>query len=287
MKQVQLGKTGYMISNVCYAGIVSMDDGQDQSDQYVEYAIEKGVNYFDVAPTYGDAEEKLGISLKPYRKDIFLACKTAQRDAEGAKVEIHKTLELLHTDYMDNYQLHAITTVEEVERVFQTGGAFDTILKRKEEGVIKCLGITCHSEEAGLRAIELYDFDTVLFPTNYGLHKKKAFGTNLLRACKEKNMGILGMKSLIERAWESEEEKKATKYLKSWCKPIPKEEEAFRNAAMKYAYTMGADSIVPPGNFECFSYAVEHSDTILEDMTEEEKNLLIQKADQIRERHFF
>ena len=80
-----LGKTGYMVSAVIYGGIISMGEGQQGSDRYVGWAIDHGVNYFDVAPTYGDAEERLGASLKPYRKDVLLACKTTQRMGADAR----------------------------------------------------------------------------------------------------------------------------------------------------------------------------------------------------------
>ncbi len=287
MHKVNLGSTGMEISTVFYGGIVSMKDGQDKSDEYVAYAVENGVNYFDIAPSYGDAQEKLGHSLKPYRNDVFVACKTTCRDSENAKKELEESLNMIYTDYLDNYQLHSITTVEEVERVFAKGGAFEPIMKAKEAGVLKHLGITCHSEEATLRALELYDFETVLFPTNYGLHMKKSFGQKVFDKCKEKNIGLLGMKSLIERAWDSSEEKASTPYHKSWCKPIPADEVDFRIAAMKYAYVLGAVSLVMPGNFECFSFAVENCDKILEPMTETEKTLLKDRAEKINGRYFF
>ena len=79
MKKRKLGNTGYEISPVIYGGIVSMNDGQANSDQYVSWAIEHGINYFDIAPSYGDAQEKLGNSLRSYRSKVYLACKTAQR----------------------------------------------------------------------------------------------------------------------------------------------------------------------------------------------------------------
>ncbi len=282
-----LGKTGMEISKVFYGGIVSMQEGQDNSDKYVAYAIEKGINYFDIAPSYGDAQEKLGNSLVPYRKDIFLACKTTSRDAEGAKSEIEKSLEMLHTDYLDNYQLHSITTVEEVDAVFAKGGAFEPIFRMKEQGVFKHLGITCHSEQAALRALEHYDFETILFPINWGLIQAKGFGNSVIEKCNEKGVGILGMKSMIYSAWESDEEKKNSIYPKSWCKPIPADEVEFRIAAMKFAYDKGAVSLVPPGNFECFSFAVENIDKITKPLSEDERKVLIDELPKIEGKHFF
>ncbi len=282
-----LGKTGFEVSKIIYGGIVSMDDGQDNSDKYVEYAINKGINYFDVAPSYGDAEEKLGNSLKPYRKDIYLACKTGHRDAETAKRELEKSFKLLHTDYFDVYQMHAITTIEEVERAFQNDGVMSVMIKAKEEGILKNLGVTCHNEDTALRALELYDFDTVLFPTNWGLNMNLGFASRISDKCKKDNIGFLGMKSMIHRAWLNDDEKKNSRFPKSWCMPITDNDE-FTIAAMKYAVEkIGANVLVPPGNIENFTFAVENIDKILEPMTEKELDILKAESENIKEHHFF
>lgn len=285
MQKILLGKTGMEISRVFYGGIVSMQDGQACSDKYVEYAIAHGINYFDVAPTYGDAQEKLGNSLLPYRKDVYLACKTNQRLAEGAKATLEQSLELLKTDHFDLYQMHELPSVADVETAFAKGGAMEVLLKAKEEGVAKHLGITCHSEAAALRALELYDFDTVLFPTNWGVNMGKGFGNAIAAEIIKRGIGFLGMKSMIHRAWLPDE-RAASRFPKSWCKPIS-ENDALSVAAMKYAYTMGVQSIVPPGNFENFSFAVEHADEILTPLTDAERDLLQAELVKIDGHYFF
>ncbi len=285
MQKILLGKTGMEISRVMYGGIVSMRDGQDKSDEYVDYALAHGINYFDVAPTYGDAQEKLGNSLVGHRDDIFLACKTQQRLAEGAKATLEESLTLLKTDHFDVYQMHEISTVEEVETAFRKGGAFEVLLKAKEEGVAKNLGITCHSDAAALRALELYDFDTVLFPTNWCMHMGKGFGGATAAEIKARGIGFLGMKSMIHRAWQAGE-RDASRFPKSWCKPIS-ENDALCVAAMKYAYAMGAQALVPPGNFESFSFAVAHADEILQPMTSQERDLLAAELIAIDGQYFF
>ncbi len=270
-----LGKTDLEVSRIMYGGIVSTDESQEASDSHVAYAIEHGINYFDVAPTYGDAQLKLGNSLVPYRKDIYLACKTRDRDAITSEKNLEKSLELLHTDYFDVYQLHELSSVAEVEKAFAKGGAFEVLLKAKEQGIAKYLGVTCHSEQAALRALELYDFDTVLFPTNWALNMAKGFGNKIAQKTKEKNVGLLGMKSLIHRAWEEGERDKSN-FLKSWCKPIS-QNDILGIAAVKYALEMGADTIVPPGNFESFSFVVNHAREIFTPITSQEKAILQQE----------
>lgn len=274
MQKRALGKTGYDVGAIVYGGIVSMNDGQEASDRYVAWSIDHGVNYYDVAPTYGDAEEKLGRSLIPYRKDILLACKTTQRLKEDAEKELKRSLELLHTDHFDVYQLHSMTTQEDIDKAFGKGGIMEMVVKLKQEGVLRKVGFSAHSEQAALKLLEMYDFDTVLFSMNWMLDKNEGIGRALAKKAQEKGFGLLGMKSLIERAWKNDDEKAASPYTKSWCKPFDVSQKELRVAAMKYSIEMGSDVLVSPGNFENFSFMVEHADEVLKPLTDDERRLL-------------
>ena len=155
MRYRKFGRTGFDISAVSYGGIVSMQDGQAASDRYVAWAIDQGVNYFDVAPSYGDAEEKLGNSLKPYRKDIHLACKTGERLKVNAEKELAQSMQRLHTDHFDVYQLHAIAGMQDVETAFGPGGVMEMVSTLKKRGIAANVGITAHNEDAALKCLEL------------------------------------------------------------------------------------------------------------------------------------
>jgi aryl-alcohol dehydrogenase-like predicted oxidoreductase len=106
----EYGNSGDKLSIVGFAGIVVKEETSENSDKYVSWAIDQGINYFDVAPGYGNAQNMLGPALEPYRKDVFLACKTNKRDAPTAQAELEESLRLLRTDHFDLYQLHAMTT---------------------------------------------------------------------------------------------------------------------------------------------------------------------------------
>jgi len=272
MQYRKLGKTGLEISAVFYGGIVSSgiyDNityeqwGQKASDEYVEWAIEHGVNYFDVAPTYGNAQEQLGNSLCPYRDKINLACKTTQRFRAEAEEELKESMRLLHTDHFENYQLHAMKTMKDVEDAFSAGGIMELLSELKSSGTAANVGFTVHSEEVALELIHRFEFDTVLFPFNWFMNMEHGWGDKLMKAAKDEDMGVLGMKSLIERKWVSPLERYSSAFPKSWCKPIDPEDEAFGTAAMRYALNMGVDALVPPGNFDHFKFAVEHIDECL------------------------
>ena len=288
MKKVKLGNTGYLVSPVFYAGIVSMQQTQADSDRYTARAVEAGVNYFDVAPSYGDAEEKLGRSLQPYRKQVYLACKTLERKKKEAERELQASLKKLKTDWFDNYQLHSMTTPEDVELAFSSGGAMELLVRMKQEGVIRKIGFSAHSERAAMECLKRYPFDTAMFPINWMLHLGQGIGENLLKAAKERGFGLIALKSLIERAWHDEGERDASPWTKSWCKPFDWEDQALRRAAMKYSLGLGADALIPPGNWESQSFMMEAIDEVADTpMTSDEMNMLKEHFEKVKDQPFF
>ena len=297
MQYRKLGKTGISISAAAYGGIVSAgdfggahctQDDQAGSDRYVAWAIEKGVNYFDVAPSYGNAQEQLGNSLRPYRKEVHLACKTLARDRAGAEAEFRESMKLLHTDYFDVYQMHAVNNQETVEKVFAPGGTMELLQELKQQGIIGNIGFSSHNEEAALEMLRRYDFDSVLFPFNWFMNLAHGMGSRLVKEAKQRNMGVICMKSMIESAWDSKEQRYASPYPKSWCKPIPVEDEAFGMAAMKYALSLGVDTLIPPGNFASFSFVVDHIDQCLANpLNDADRAFLEQKLETVRGKEFF
>ena len=294
MKYRPFGKTGIEISAVSYGGIVSSGvhrsptvhhDNQEDSDRYVAFAIDRGVNYFDVAPTYGNAQEQLGNSLRPYRSRIHLACKTLRRDREGAEKELEESLRLLHTDYFDVYQLHQIESQEDVERAFGPGGVMELMDTLKARGLARHIGFTAHDEDAALRMLELYPFESVLCPINWRMNMSRGMGNRLIAKAKELGIGLLAMKAFIERRWEEGEDKGC--FPKSWCKPIDTDlEPEFGEAAMRYTLSLGVDTLIPPGNFKSFSFAVDHIDACIEH-PETDTELLARKFALLKGKEFF
>ncbi|NLG25380.1 MAG: aldo/keto reductase, partial [Clostridiales bacterium] len=217
MRTMALGKTGIVAGAVAFGGIINMNETQADADRFVAAAIERGVNYFDVAPSYGDAEERLGPALRPYREGVYLACKTGRRDAGGAKAELLASLDKLHTDHFDVYQLHAMTTRADIEQAFAPGGAMETFLWARREGLVKNLGFSAHNEDTALQLLDRFDFDTVLFPVNWAMGLVNGWGDRLADRVREKGIGLLALKALVRRKWLEGEEHI---YPKSWCQPI-------------------------------------------------------------------
>lgn len=286
MKYSVLGRTGIPVSVIAYGGIVSTmgkysqytydGDGQKASDEYVSFALDNGINYFDVAPVYGDAQERLGNSIKEVRNSIILACKTGCRDYEAAAREAEQSLKFLWADYFDIYQLHALRNEEDVERAFAPDGVMKLLKELKKNGTVRFLGITAHSEKAALKALSLYDFDTVLFPTNWQMNMATGYGNRILSKARERNMGILGMKSMIERGFRTDDAEERKRWPKSWCKPFdPDTQPELLLAAMKYARGMGPDTLIPAGDIEHFRFAVEHWEEIWDVPLSDEESILL------------
>src|SRR5438105_1550464 len=136
------GNTGIELSIVGFGGVVVMGMEQGDADRIVKEAFDRGVNYFDVAPSYGDAEERLGPALEGIRERVFLACKTGKRTKTEAAEELRESLRKLRTDHFDLYQLHALSSLEEVETCFGPDGAIEAFLEARDSGLTRYLGFS-------------------------------------------------------------------------------------------------------------------------------------------------
>jgi aryl-alcohol dehydrogenase-like predicted oxidoreductase len=246
MPRRMLGSTGQKLSIIGFGGIVVMNAEQEHANKVVAEAVEKGINYFDVAPTYGDAEVKLGPALEPFRKDCFLACKTTQRSKEGAKKELDESLKRLKTDYLDLYQLHAITDVEkDVKSSLADDGAIQTFLEAKKAGVVRYLGFSAHSPEAAIYAMENFDFDTILYPINFATHYQEEFDQAVVELAERKGMGILALKAMAKQVWpEGHVERK--NYSKCWYEPTI--DLALARLALYWTLSQPVTAAIPPGD---------------------------------------
>ena len=250
-----LGKTGQKISIIGFGGIVVMNAEPAAAAKAVADAYEKGINYFDVAPSYGDAEIKLGPALKPYRDKVFLACKTGKRDKAGAKQELDNSLKHLETDHLDLYQLHALTDVEkDVKAAMAKDGAIQAFLEAKKAGIIKYIGFSAHSPQAALVAMNEFDFDTIMYPVNFCTHFHSNFEDEVLKVAKKKKIGILALKAMALQKWQNDEVKRK-EYGKCWYEPI--DEPKLAKLALSWTFSQGVTSALPPGDEKLFRLALE------------------------------
>ncbi len=247
-----LGKTGEKLSIIGFGGIVVDRATTEEAALRVKEAIDHGVNYFDVSPLYGNAEEMLGPALKPYRKDVFLACKTKERKKEGARKQLEQSLLKLETDHFDLYQFHEVLTLEEVETILGPGGALETFLEAREEGKIRFIGFSAHSVEAALALMDGFNFDSILFPFNFATWYAGDFGPQVLARAKEKGMGIMALKAMAWRPWKEGEEPHNSK---TWYKPAHSREEA--ELGLRFTLSLPLTAAIPPGEEKLFSMALQ------------------------------
>ena len=269
MEKRPYGKTGVELSVIGFGGILVMDETPEEASRLVAQAIDWGINYFDVAPSYGNSEERLGPALEPYRKDVFLACKTGKRSAEEAKAELDQSLETLRTDYFDLYQLHAVTTNEDVRQILAPGGALETLLTARDAGVVRHLGFSAHSETAALALMDAFDFDSILFPVNWVTWNTGKFGARVVDAAVEKGLAILALKALAKRQWTDGEDRKKTS--KTWYHPVQSYEEA--QLAVRFTLSRPVTAAVSPGHEHLLRWAVEAANEFTP-LTPEEEEML-------------
>ena len=249
------GKAGDRLSVVGLGGVALMGMEQAAASRLVAQAVERGVNYFDVAPSYGDAELGLGPALEPYRKDVFLACKTGERLKDGAERELASSFERLRTDHFDLYQLHGLTDVEkDVDVAFGEGGAMEVFAEAKRSGQVRHLGFSAHTEEAALAAMDRYDFDSVLFPVNFACWLKGGVGPRVVVAAKAAGMAVLAIKSLAREPWQ-EGDPVRSEYPNCWYRPTTDPREV--KLALRFTLSRPVTAAVSPGSEKLFFMALD------------------------------
>jgi predicted aldo/keto reductase-like oxidoreductase len=205
-----LGRTGAEVSMVGFPGLAMIHDDQEACNKAIRKALDIGVNYFDVAPAYGNgvAEERMGIAMEGIDKSrIFLACKTKMRDKEGARMELERSLKRLKTDHFDLYQVHHIRTAEEVQQALGPGGAIETFLEAKKEGKVRWLGFSAHTTKGAVEAMNGFAFDTCMFPINCIEYYKMGFGKEVLEVAAKKDIAVVAIKTMSRGAWATEAER--------------------------------------------------------------------------------
>lgn len=211
MPERPLGRTGHMVRLFSLGGQASLEqaDKHDVSIAIINRAIDLGVNYVDTAAAYGRGRgtdkprwEMNGISqtyigevMATRRKEVFLASKTDDRTRDGSLKLLEQSLTLLKTDHLDLWQLHNIMRDEQVEQIFAKDGAIESLLKARDQKMVRFLGITGHYDPAVLiKAIERFDFDAILMALNPADPHRLPFQAELLPLAKKKGMGVIGMK---------------------------------------------------------------------------------------------
>src|SRR5918997_1696104 len=248
MQRRRLGRLGHDSSVLLYGGAALGEVTQDVADASVAEALEAGINHFDVAADYGEAELRLGALMDDLRPQVFLATKTGLRDREPAWAQINASLERLRTDRIDLLQLHAIGDLDELDRATRPGGALEAAIRAQEAGLVGAVGITGHGHEAPathLEALRRYPFDTVLTPWNYVLSADESYSRDfeaLVEEVKRQDAGLMAIKTVSRRNWPEGDPLRGQRRA-TWYEPF--EEQGYVDAAVSFVLAREEISGIP------------------------------------------
>ena len=240
METRRFGRTGHMSTVAIFGAAALSQVSQEEADKAMEQIIEAGVNHIDVAPSYGEAELRIGPWMPREGGRFFLGCKTMERTREGAWKEMQNSLKRLQVERFDLYQSHAITKMEELDAITMKGGALEAFVEAHEKGLTKFLGITGHGADAPkiyLEALRRFDFDSVLFPLNFvqmGNPEYRKYAEELIAMCKSKDVGTMVIKHITKGPWGDKPHTATT-----WYEPFDKMGEIQKgvNFALSYDVT--------------------------------------------------
>lgn len=240
MQTRRFGRTGHMSTVAIFGAAAFWEISQADADKVLEQVIEAGINHIDIAPSYGQAEIRVGPWMPRERGRFFLGCKTMERTKAGAWREMQESLKRLQTETFDLYQCHAITTMAELDAVTMKGGALEAFMEMRQRGLIKFIGITGHGADAPqiyLEALRRFDFDSILFPLNFVQMANPEYRKQteaLIAECKAKDVGTMVIKTITKAPW-GERPHTAT----TWYEPFSQLDEIQRavNFALSYEVT--------------------------------------------------
>jgi aryl-alcohol dehydrogenase-like predicted oxidoreductase len=221
IETAKFGRTDHQSTRVIFgaAGLSALN--QDESDRVIATLDEFGINHLDTAASYGDSELRLAPTLATRRDEFFLATKTGERTGEAARAELERSLQRLGVDHVDLIQLHNLVEPDEWEVAHGAGGAVEALVKARDEGLTRFIGVTGHGTRIpGMhrRSLERFDFDSVLLPYNFSMLRQPAYRDDveqLLALCAQRDVAVQTIKSVARRRWAD-----GTEGHQSWYEPL-------------------------------------------------------------------
>jgi aryl-alcohol dehydrogenase-like predicted oxidoreductase len=265
------GRTGHASTLAIFGAAAFWKIEQSKANVIMERVLGAGVNHIDVAPSYGEAEIRLGPFIRRHRDDFFLGCKTMERTRQGASAELRQSLVNLQTDRFDLYQFHAVNTMGELDAIFSPGGALEAVLEARQQGLTRFIGITGHGVDAPaiyLEALRRFDFDSVLFPINFVQYANPVYRrstTDLLAECARRKVGVMAIKSITRGPWREGQEHTHT----TWYEPFHHLDEI--QSAVNFALSQEITGLCTAGDITVLPLMLEAIErfSALSDMEQE------------------
>ncbi len=226
IETADFGRTGHRSTRVIFGAAALSTVAQGVADRALEVLLEYGVNHIDVAASYGDAELRLRPWLASQRHRFFLATKTGERNAAGAREQLHRSLDRMGVDRVDLWQLHSLADPVEWDIALSPGGAIDAAVEAREQGLVRWIGVTGHGSQIAathLRSLQRFDFDSVLLPYSYVTMQQPYYAENfeaVYRTCRRAKVAIQTIKSIAVRHWQGRPPTRST-----WYEPLERQED--------------------------------------------------------------
>jgi aryl-alcohol dehydrogenase-like predicted oxidoreductase len=225
------GNTGHNSTRIIFGAAALGAMRQERADAVLDTLLEFGINHLDCAASYGDAELRLAPWMPEHRDRFFLATKTGERTAAGARDGLERSLERLGVEQIDLIQLHNLTDEEGWQTAFAAGGAVEALAEARAQGRVRFIGVTGHGTQVAamhLRSLERFPFDSVLLPYNFTMMSQPEYSADaeaLIATCLERGVAVQTIKSIARRRWEPDDS--SPRY--SWYEPL-RDPEAIRRA---------------------------------------------------------
>jgi aryl-alcohol dehydrogenase-like predicted oxidoreductase len=252
MEKRRLGKTGHLSTILALGGAALGAATQAEADAAITVAMEHGINHIDVAPSYGEAELRIGPWMLKYRNDFFLGCKTQARDKVGAWESIRRSMNRLNVSYFDLFQFHGVDDLKTLDTILSPKGALEAVLEAKQQGLIKYIGITGHRPFVYVEALKRFNFDTVLFPLSR-VHAAHFNEDNdfrpLLDLARQNDVGVIAIKAVSKRVWPSKERSYHT-----WYEPF--DSQADIDHSLRYTLSQGVTTCPMPSDVKLWPMVI-------------------------------
>ncbi len=271
------GRTGHQSSRALFGAAALSRVTQDEADRAIELVLDHGINHFDTAASYGDAELRLGPWMERIRGDVFLATKTGERTRQAARDELHRSLERLRTDRVDLWQLHNLVDPDEWATALGPGGALEAAVEARDQGLVRFIGVTGHGVEVAerhLAALERFAFDSVLLPYSFVMMQNPRYAADfeaLAAECAERGVALQTIKAITRRPWGERSQNRAT-----WYQPL-EDPDAMRLAAHwvlgrpeAFLNTVGDVDVLPRLLAEIETFDARPSDAAMQTLIEDE-----------------
>jgi len=201
------GRTGHQSSRVIYGAAAFWTANERVEERALKLLLKHGINHIDVAASYGEAEDHVGVWMERKRDEFFLATKTGERSYDGAWAELQRSLKRLRVDSVDLWQLHNLVDEDEWSEAMGAGGALEAAIEARDQGLVRFIGVTGHGVTVAAmhrRSLERFRFDSVLLPLNYTMLQNQAYSADyaeLIEVCAQQDVAVQTIKSLAIGDW--------------------------------------------------------------------------------------